>query len=144
MEKFDGLYQRRSMLDMDQTSEAEIIFRRKKLEEIVEVLLNAGYHRAMSKSLSEFDKVVGGLCWCITSIGIDVDVDILFQENLIIGQRIALSEAIITALRIMGCPSPLQAHQIQGMIIAVFTRFIIEAIYMLRIDIVITSLRQST
>lgn len=129
---------------MDQTSEAEIIFRRKKLEEIVEVLLNAGYHRAMSKSLSEFDKVVGGLCWCITSIGIDVDVDILFQENLIIGQRIALSEAIITALRIMGCPSPLQAHQIQGMIIAVFTRFIIEAIYMLRIDIVITSLRQST
>lgn len=132
------------MLDMDQTSEAEIIFRRKKLEEIVEVLLNAGYHRAMSESLSEFDKVVGGLCWCITSIGIDVDVDILFQENLIIGQRIALSEAIITALRIMGCPSPLQAHQIQGMNIAVFTRFIIEAIYMLRIDIVITSLRQST
>ena len=101
-------------MSMDQTSEAEIIFRKKKLEEIVEVLLNAGYHRAMSKSLSEFDKVVGGLCWCITSIGIDVDVDILFQENLIIGQRIALSEAIITALRIMGCPSPLQAHQIQG------------------------------
>ena len=131
------------MLDMDQTSEAEIIFRRKKLEEIVEVLLNAGYHRAMSKSLSEFDKVVGGLCWCITSIGIDVDVDILFQENLIIGQRIALSEAIITALRIMGCPSPLQAHQIQGMIIAVFTRFIIEAIYVSSIDFVITSLRQS-
>jgi CCDC93, coiled-coil domain len=143
MAKVDVSYQRRSTLDMDQTSEAEIIYRRKKLEEIVEVLLNAGYHRAMSKSLSEFDKVVGGLCWCITSIGIDVDVDILFQENLIIGQRIALSEAIITALRIMGCPSPLQAHQIQGMIIAVSIRLIIEARFVSIVVLVITSLQQS-
>lgn len=99
---------------MDQTSEAEKIFRREKFDGIVLALLSAGYHRATVGSLSEFDKVVGGLCWCITSIGIDVDVDILFQENSTIGQRIALSEAIVTTLRLLSCPHPLQAHQIQG------------------------------
>lgn len=102
------------MSSMDQTSEAEKVFRREKFKEIIHALLSAGYHRAIVSSLSDFDKVVGGLCWCITHIGIDVDVDILFQENSTIGQRIALSEAIITALSKMGCPSTLQAHQIQG------------------------------
>lgn len=43
-----------------------------------------------------------------------MDVDILFQENSTIGQRIALSEAIVTALRKMNCPCDLQPHQIQG------------------------------
>lgn len=99
---------------MDQTSEAEKEFRRKKLDQIIRALIDAGYHRAEIESLSAFDKVVGGLCWCITSIGIDVDVDILFQENSSIGHQIALSEAIIAALHKMGCPRTLQAHQIQG------------------------------
>lgn len=44
----------------------------------------------------------------------DVDVDLLFQENSSIGQKIALSEAVTKALRKMGCPHPLQPHQIQG------------------------------
>ena len=78
------------------------------------MLISAGYHRARINTLSEFDKVVGGLCWCITSSGEDVDVDILFQENSTIGQRITLSEAISSALRKMSCPCPLQPHQIQG------------------------------
>jgi hypothetical protein len=99
---------------MDQTSSSEKIYQRKFYDEIIEVLLSAGYFRARINTLSEFDKVVGGLCWCITSSGEDVDVDILFQENSTIGQRIALSEAIVKALRKMNCPSPLQAHQIQG------------------------------
>ena len=103
---------------MDQTSEAEKVDRREKLRQIIQALINAGYHRAVIESLSAFDKVVGGLCWCITSIGIDVDVDILFQENSTIGHRIALSEAIIEALNRMGCPNTLQAHQIQGILIS--------------------------
>ena len=41
-------------------------------------------------------------------------MDILFTENSTIGQRIKLSEQIVTALRKMQCPAPLQAHQIQG------------------------------
>ncbi|CAE7440423.1 CCDC93, partial [Symbiodinium microadriaticum] len=101
-------------LIMDQTSETEKVYQRQKYDEIIEILLSAGYFRARINTLSEFDKVVGGLCWCIISSGEDVDVDILFQENSTIGQRIALSEAIVTALRKMNCPANLQPHQIQG------------------------------
>jgi hypothetical protein len=101
-------------VQMDQTSQSEKVLQKQKFDEIVEILLSAGYFRARINTLSEFDKVVGGLCWCITNSGEDVDVDILFQENSTIGQRIALSEAIVKALRKMNCPSPLQAHQIQG------------------------------
>ena len=32
-------------------------------------------------------KVVGGMTWCITSCDIDLDVDLLFQENSTIGQK---------------------------------------------------------
>jgi hypothetical protein len=99
---------------MDQTSETEKVYQRQKYEEIIDLLLSAGYFRARINTLSEFDKVVGGLCWCIMSSGEEVDVDILFQENSTIGQRIALSEAIVTALRKMNCPSNLHPNQIQG------------------------------
>ena len=87
---------------------------RKLYEEIVDTLITAGYFRAQIQTLSEFDKVVGGLCWAIVNSGEKVDVDILFKENSTTGERIALSEAIVKAMRGMGCPSPLQPHQIQG------------------------------
>jgi len=99
---------------MDQTSETEKVYQLQKYEEIIEILLSAGYFRARITDLSEFDKVVGGMCWSITSSGEDVDVDILFQENSTIGQRIALAEAICTALTKMKCPVTIQPHQIQG------------------------------
>ena len=99
---------------MDQTSESTKVLLKQKYDEIIELLLTAGYFRARIHSLSEFDKVVGGLCWCITNSGEDVDVDILFQENSTIGQRIALAEAIVKALRKMNCPAQIQPHQIQG------------------------------
>ena len=105
---------RKAHIKMDQTSESEKIFQRKKYDEIIEILFQAGYHRVRINTLSEFDKVVGGLCWCITSTGEDVDVDILFQENSTIGQKIALAESIVKAMRKMSCPFPLQPHQIQG------------------------------
>jgi hypothetical protein len=99
---------------MDQTSASEKALQSKKYEEIVDLLLGAGYFRARIASLSEFDKVVGGLCWCITWSGEDVDSDLLFRENSTIGQKIALSEAIVRALRKMKCPASIQPHQIQG------------------------------
>jgi len=102
------------MASTDQTSEAEKVLQQRCYEDIIAALVAAGYFRAEVSGLSEFDKVVGGLCWCITVSGEDVDVDVLFQENTTIGQRIALTEAIVTALRKMGCRIPLQAHQIQG------------------------------
>ena len=73
----------------------------------------SGYFRARISSLSPFDKVVGGMCWAITASGASVSVDILFQENSTIGQRIKLSENLVKALLQMKCPLPLQSHQIQ-------------------------------
>ncbi len=99
---------------MDQTSQNEKEDRKKLFQLIVNLLHSAGYFRVNIHGLSEFDKVVGGLCWCIISSGEAVDVDILFTENSTIGERIALSEAIVVALRQMQCPHSLQPHQIQG------------------------------
>lgn len=85
-----------------------------KLRECIELLLAAGYFRARIKGLSSFDKVaescvcahmvcariellygvlllvlqiIGGLTWCIQASNFDVDVDLLFQENSTIGQK---------------------------------------------------------
>lgn len=44
-------------------------------------------YRACIKGLSAFDKVVGGMTWCIECCDYDVDVDLLFHENLTIGQK---------------------------------------------------------
>ncbi|KAH0500463.1 Coiled-coil domain-containing protein 93 [Microtus ochrogaster] len=59
--------------------------------------------------------VVGGMTWCISTCNFDVDVDLLFQENSTIGQKIALSEKIVSVLPRMKCPHQLEPHQIQGM-----------------------------
>lgn len=45
------------------------------------------FYRACIKGLSAFDKVVGGMTWCIECCDYDVDVDLLFHENLTIGQK---------------------------------------------------------
>ncbi|XP_025093145.1 coiled-coil domain-containing protein 93-like isoform X2 [Pomacea canaliculata] len=86
-----------------------------KLQETIELLLAAGYFRARIKGLSPFDKVVGGMTWCITTCNFDVDVDLLFQENSTIGQKIALTEKIVAVLPRMKCPHNIEPHQIQGL-----------------------------
>ncbi|KAK5861602.1 hypothetical protein PBY51_022985 [Eleginops maclovinus] len=86
-----------------------------KLAEMLELLLAAGYFRARIKGLSPFDKVVGGMTWCITTCNFDIDVDLLFQENSTIGQKISLTEKIVSVLPKMKCPHRLEPHQIQGL-----------------------------
>ncbi|XP_067649707.1 coiled-coil domain-containing protein 93-like [Haliotis asinina] len=86
-----------------------------KLQQTIELLLAAGYFRARIKGLSPFDKVVGGMTWCITTCNFDVDVDLLFQENSTIGQKIALTEKIVAVLPKMKCPHRIEPHQIQGL-----------------------------
>ncbi len=70
----------------------------------MELLLAAGYFRVRIKGLSEFDKVtfhffclhghssslqvVGGLAWTIQACNFTVDIDILYQENAILGQKL--------------------------------------------------------
>uniref|UniRef100_A0A8C7CBW9 Coiled-coil domain-containing protein 93 n=1 Tax=Oncorhynchus kisutch TaxID=8019 RepID=A0A8C7CBW9_ONCKI len=82
---------------------------------ILELLLAAGYFRARIKGLGPFDKVVGGMTWCITTCNFDIDVDLLFQENSTIGQKIALTEKIVSVLPKMKCPYCQEPHQIQGL-----------------------------
>ncbi|KYQ90201.1 hypothetical protein DLAC_08800 [Tieghemostelium lacteum] len=86
-----------------------------KYQEIIELLVTGGYFRARISGLSPFDKVVGGMAWSITASNVDVDVDLFFQENANIKQKISLSEELIKALNRMKCPFPLQAQQIQGL-----------------------------
>lgn len=86
-----------------------------KLTQTIELLLAAGYFRARIKGLSPFDKVVGGMTWCISTCSYDIDVDLLFQENSSIGQKIALTEKIVGALKRMKCPHRIEPHQIQGL-----------------------------
>ncbi|XP_034102467.1 coiled-coil domain-containing protein 93 [Drosophila albomicans] len=80
-----------------------------------DMLVAAGYYRARIKGLSAFDKVVGGMTWCIECCDYDVDVDLLFHENLTIGQKIALVEKIVAVLIDMKCPHDLEPHQVQGL-----------------------------
>uniref|UniRef100_T1GA42 CCDC93 N-terminal domain-containing protein n=1 Tax=Megaselia scalaris TaxID=36166 RepID=T1GA42_MEGSC len=86
-----------------------------KQQEIFDILVAAGYFRARIKGLSAFDKIVGGMTWCIECCEYGVDVDLLFHENLTIGQKISLTEKIVTVLPQMKCPYLLEPHQIQGL-----------------------------
>eukprot|EP01027_Heterolobosea_sp_BB2_P010983 GEZU01016027.1.p1 GENE.GEZU01016027.1~~GEZU01016027.1.p1 ORF type:complete len:102 (+),score=29.80 GEZU01016027.1:45-350(+) len=66
------------------TDEAENIA---KYEEIIEMLLAAGYFRVRISTLSPFDKVVGGMAWSIMNSNVDLDLDLSFQEESNIGQK---------------------------------------------------------
>lgn len=46
---------------------------------------------------------------------VDADIDIIFQENSTIGQKIRLADSLVKALVRMKCPHALQSHQIQGL-----------------------------
>ncbi|XP_062517530.1 coiled-coil domain-containing protein 93-like [Corticium candelabrum] len=87
----------------------------KKLADTIELLLAAGYFRARIKGLTPFDKIVGGMTWCIVTCSVDLDIDLLFQENATIGQKIALTEKIVAVLPQMKCPHRIEPHQIQGL-----------------------------
>ena len=70
----------RSEVKMDQ-------LQAQKYEEIIDMLLAAGYFRARISALSQFDKIIGGLTWCITASNIDVDIDLFFEEEAQIKQK---------------------------------------------------------
>lgn len=73
------------------------------------MLISAGYFRARL-NIEPFDKILGGMCWCIT--GSNVDVDIEFEDDLNLGQKINLAEKCCDAIKIMECPHPLAAFNI--------------------------------
>lgn len=71
-------------IDVEIREDTEAAQSRKK---IFDLLLSSGYFRTMIKTISDFDKIVGGMTWCIEACDFDVDVDLLFHENLTIGQK---------------------------------------------------------
>ena len=58
-----------------------------KYEEIISLLLAGGYFRARISTLDPFDKIAGGIAWCIRAANEDVDIDLLFQEGLRMGEK---------------------------------------------------------
>jgi hypothetical protein len=88
-----------------------------KRDETFDLLIAAGYFRARIRGLQDFDKLVGGLVWCVQNCQFDVgDVDLLdFSEDLTIGRKIALTEKIVFACRAIKCPHDVEPHQIQGL-----------------------------
>jgi hypothetical protein len=64
------------------TREAEMHYDR-----CVEMLVAAGYFRARIATLSPFDKLIGGMAWCLTGSTIEVEVDVSFQEESSMGQK---------------------------------------------------------
>eukprot|EP01094_Clydonella_sp_ATCC50884_P011783 TRINITY_DN2161_c0_g1_i1.p1 TRINITY_DN2161_c0_g1~~TRINITY_DN2161_c0_g1_i1.p1 ORF type:complete len:669 (+),score=247.33 TRINITY_DN2161_c0_g1_i1:93-2009(+) len=84
-------------------------------DELIDLLLAAGYFRARIATLSPFDRVIGGLTWCILNSQVELDVDLFFQEEANIGFQIKLGEKIEKSLARMRCPYPLQSHQIRGL-----------------------------
>jgi hypothetical protein len=53
------------------------------MKEIFDILLLAGYFRIRIPSINNFDKIVGGLSWCITCS--NYDIDIYYSEEMNLG-----------------------------------------------------------
>jgi hypothetical protein len=71
-------------------------------KKILDLLLSAGYFRVMIKNLSDFDKVIGGIVWCIEACEFRVDdVDLLFHENLSIGQKMWVHHCFLNAFALL-------------------------------------------
>lgn len=74
-----------------------------KQQDIFDILVAAGYFRSRIKGLSAFDKIVGGMTWCISACDYDVDVDLLFHENLTIGQKMYSSFFLKLICQYLAC-----------------------------------------
>ena len=86
--------------------------RAEQLQRVQDLLVAAGYFRARL-NIDPFDKILGGMTWCIT--GSNYDVDIEFEDDLRLGEKIRLAEKITYALQDMECPYALAPQQIQGL-----------------------------
>lgn len=76
------------------------------------MLVSAGYYRARL-NITPFDKVLGGMCWAIT--GSNVDIDIEFEDDMTMGEKIVMCDKVCQAISKMECPTPIAPHQISGL-----------------------------
>jgi len=84
-------------------------------ESIYRLLLSAGYFRVRMLDLEDFDKIAGGLAWCLKASCVDVDVDIFYTEKPNVREKVKIAESICGGLRAARCPHDLKPHQIQGL-----------------------------
>jgi hypothetical protein len=77
------------------------------LQQVCDMLVVAGYFRARLQ-IEPFDKILGGMCWCIT--GSNNDIDLEFEDDLKLGQKVKLSEQVVASMRIMECPYQVFPH----------------------------------
>ena len=68
-----------------------------KMKEIFDILLMSGYFRIRIPSIKPFDKIIGGLTWCITCSNFDIDIE--YSEDMNLGQKIKVAEKICISLK---------------------------------------------
>lgn len=85
------------------------------MDSIIETLVQAGYFRARIKTLSDFDKIIGGMAWAMQVFSYDLDINIFYTDTLDLGEKIALTERLVMVLLVMNCPHQLEPHQIVGL-----------------------------
>lgn len=85
------------------------------MDTIIDTLIEAGYFRAQISSLSDFDKIIGGIAWAMQVFSYDLNIDIFYTDTLDLGQKIALTERLVMVLRVMNCPHQIEPHQIVGL-----------------------------
>lgn len=85
------------------------------MDDIIEVLVKAGYFRARINTLEDFDKIIGGFAWAMRAFSADLDIDIFYTDLLDLGQKIALTERLVMVLVAMKCPHRIEPHQIVGL-----------------------------
>uniref|UniRef100_A0A0N4WPC4 Coiled-coil domain-containing protein 93 n=1 Tax=Haemonchus placei TaxID=6290 RepID=A0A0N4WPC4_HAEPC len=87
----------------------------KYLMDCLDLLVAAGYFRARIKGLTTFDKIVGGMVWCLSHCNRRIDSSLVFEEDLDIGHKIILTEKVVRVLTDLQCPHRIEPHQIQGL-----------------------------
>ncbi len=70
-----------------------------KYNEIIDLLLAGGYFRARIQGLDSFDKVAGGITWCLTNINqTDLDFRLLLQEHGRMGDKMYVDARVLLLL----------------------------------------------
>jgi len=50
------------------------------MQKINDIMVAAGYFRARL-NIEPFDKILGGMCWCIAGSNFDIDIEFLDDMN---------------------------------------------------------------
>lgn len=87
--------------------------KKEKMKQICELLIAAGYARARIPSLSDLDKILGGITWALTSSFYEVEFE--FKDDMTLGEKIRVSEKIAKGLKLAKCPININPIQINGL-----------------------------